>query len=294
MNDIRVSFAFLTPRSLECCFGRSPSLTDGGSSQRDVDDVSDNIPCRVVHVRLLDFEGGSARVLRVSLWRDAVMGELYDALRRDEVRKNANFVCFELAKGTPRHGTSLAISRVLKRDDWIPTVVFAQHVWQGPDPAFVKQQKWVAVNVLACGADGEIFLAHIPFVVPLAPEELSRTALLASVAQVLCLSSECEEQLRSCVVLACRFDGQRITLEEPLLGNFVGEQVAIMYNSFDIGDVVVVAAQWYRGTKRSQTPIVQGVVTRRFVQDGVLFFDVKEVDTSVVIEKLSCVQLVPL
>jgi hypothetical protein len=291
MCNVRVSFAFLTPGSIDCCCAGGLSLeADGHNSQ-----LRDRhcLGRQDVIVKMLDFGAGCSRVFRVSCHNDANVGTVLDALQGSENTQTVGFTAFELASDLTGKGPRLVISKVLSNHDPVPSLLFCQRVE-------LRQQlncvltRWIAVNVFVCCNDGELFSGHVPFLVPLSGEERTKLAVLASAARMLRLSMECEDVLHRCAVLACTNVGRKLMINEPLSDGCKADQVAIVYNATEVGDVVVVSTQWHADARRGQTPIVQGVVTRRFVEDGVMYFDVKEMDTALVMERLTCVQFVPL
>ncbi|KPI85500.1 hypothetical protein ABL78_5461 [Leptomonas seymouri] len=291
MCEVQVSFAFLTSRTVECCCNVSSSskVSSRASQLR----CADHSSRRVVHVKLLDFEAGCSRAFCVSCPVSADICALFDALSRSENASAVEYVGFVLATCSSGSRTHLAVSRILSLQDSIPDFLLCQRV--SPEERLKRSFiRWLVVNVFVCSGDGELFVGHVPVLVPLTAEDVGKAAVLVATARVLCLSAECEALLRNCVVVACSNNGRKLTMEGPWQDACGAEQVAVIYNAAEVGDVVVVSAQWHSSADRGRTPIVQGVVTRRYVQDGLMLFEVKEVDTSVVMERLTCTQFVPL
>ncbi|KPA84166.1 hypothetical protein ABB37_02236 [Leptomonas pyrrhocoris] len=291
MGEIQVSFAFLSSRTVDyCCNAGSSADLSSSASQFRIPEVSSR---RVALVKLLDFESGCSRAFRASCSETADVGAVFDALRRSENSNAVEFVGFELMSFFPGNYTHLNVSRVLSPHDPIPDFFSCQRVRLGQRLKF-SVTRWLVINTFVCSNDGELFVGHVPFLVPLTAEDVSKASILSAVARILNLNTECEALLRNCIVLACTNDGRKITIDEPLQDGCGADQISIVYNAADIGDIVVVSAQWHASSHKGPAPIIQGVVTRRFVQDGMLLFDVKEMDTAVVMERLSCTQLVPL
>ena len=292
MNDIRVSFAFLTPKSVDCCYGGGSS--DSVCSSTSLEEYCDGgSSLRNVLIKLLEFEAGCSRVFRATCPVNAPMSTIFDALRRCGSCERSDFVAFEPVAASSGEKMRLTVSKVLSSHDTIPFFSFCQRtdVYRSGSSRSVK---WLAVNIFVSATDGELFTGHVPFLVPLTATDFTKAAVLTAVAEVLCMNAECKAALRQCAVLSCSCDGRRLTLEGPFLDASAADQVALIYNAADVGDVVVVSAPWHRNALKGQAPIVQGVLTRRFVQDGVVMYDIKELNTAVVMERLTCTQFVPL
>lgn len=291
MYEIKVSFAFLTAQTINCCCDENRSAL-ASSQASEVRHQDESIHFQAV-IKLLDFEKGCSRVFLADCTENAVIGDVYESLRRFEGAATANYVAYTLFSSPSGTQTHLIVSKTLSLSDSIPPALFCQQLPQRcPNTLFITRT--LVVNVFVCNIDGELFVGHVPFLLPLTAGESTQSTLLASVARILCLSSECERLLGNCVVLSCSSNGRHLSMDEMYRDDWRGDQIAIIYNAVDIGDIVLVGAQWHADARSAQVPVVQGVVTRRYVQDGLMFFDIKEIDTGVVMEKLTCTQFVPL
>ncbi|TPP50353.1 hypothetical protein CGC21_17680 [Leishmania donovani] len=123
---------------------------------------------------------------------------------------------------------------------------------------------------------------------------ITKDGICSSLCALLRMGLECERYLRSCALFCCTVERKSIVLRDPFHDGGCPSQVAIIYGAVDVGDVVLVSAALPCAAVEARPSVLQAVVVRRFAEDGVTLYDVKEVDTAVVLEGLTCTQLVPL
>ncbi|GET88643.1 hypothetical protein, conserved [Leishmania tarentolae] len=292
MSDVKVTFAFVTSGSIACCSAahfNDESTAEGlatlsGATKHDL---------RATIVKVLDYDTVCSRVFRMSYPHGtrirSVCGSLADVMGASV----SEMICFTPPPMPTDRVLRLCAMRVLEPGDDVPDVLFCQKAVV-PRRGAVGLASCLLVNVLVCGNDGMLSVGHVPCVVHVADAFITKNGICSSVCALLRMGVECERQLRSCELFCCTVEGKSIVLRDLFYDGGHPSQVAIVYGAVDVGDVVIVSVTQPSSAVEARPSVLQAVVVRRFVEDGVTLYDVKEMDTSIVLERLTCTQLVPL
>ncbi|KAK7198372.1 hypothetical protein NESM_000796500 [Novymonas esmeraldas] len=292
MSDVRVTFAFLTPPTVQCCTAPVVDHEERAERSRSESQMT-RCDSRTAVIKVFDYDAGVARAYHLEYPRGTTMRGVYALLAETLGAGAGGTVCVALPSVSHDRAMRLLITRVLEAADDVPDVLFCQKAappYRGP----ASSPYWLIVNVLICGNDGSLLVGHVPCLVPTAGAAVTRDGVCADLSALLRMGVECERHLRECALFCCVAERKSIVLHDPFYDGASPSQVAVLYSAVDVGDVVLVSSPRYRSANVTRPSVLQGVVVRRFVEDGVALHDVREVDTAVVLEGLPCTQLVPL
>ncbi|KAG5504318.1 hypothetical protein JKF63_04763 [Porcisia hertigi] len=292
MAGVKVTFAFVTPGTINCCgaIERNEELTVDVSRAPSEELQHES---RTAILKVFDYDTGYARVFHITHPIGTKMRAVHESLADAMAARASEMVCFSPPPLSSEHVLHACAMKVLEPTDTVPEVVFCQK-------AAVSRQiigafsGWLVVNVFLCGTDGALSVGHLPCLVQVPCASITKDSVCTSLCALLGMGPECERRLRGCALVCCTAEGRSIVLRDLLSDGACPNQVAVLYSAVDVGDVVLVSAPLRRSDLRAGSSVFQAVVVRRFVEDGVTLYDVKEVDTSVILERLTCTQLVPL
>ncbi|CBZ27136.1 conserved hypothetical protein [Leishmania mexicana MHOM/GT/2001/U1103] len=292
MGDVKVTFAFVTSRAINCC--EAAQCND--KSTADLSETLSGAPqndLRAAIIKVLDYDVGCSRVFCMTYPYGTRMRSVFESVADAMSASASEMVCFAPPPMAADRVLRLCAMRVLEPGDDVPDVVFCQKA-ASPRRAAVALSSWLLVNVLLCGNDGVLSVGHLPCVVQVPGVSITKDGICSSLCALLRMGVECERHLRSCVLFCCTAEGKSIVLRDPFHDGGCPSQVAIIYGAVDVGDVVLVSEALPSSAVEARPSVLQAVVVRRFAEDGVTLYDVKEVDTAVLLERLTCTQLVPL
>ncbi|CAC9488889.1 conserved hypothetical protein [Leishmania infantum JPCM5] len=292
MADVKVTFAFVTPRSINCC----AAAQCNDESTVDVSETLSGAPqhdLRAAIIKVLDYDTGHSRVFCMTYPHGTRMRSVCESLADAMAASAGEMVCFTPPPMPADRVLRLCAMRVLEPGDNVPDVLFCQKA-AAPRQCAVALSSWMLVNVLLCRNDGVLSVGHLPCVVQVPGASITKDGICSSLCALLRMGLECERYLRSCALFCCTVERKSIVLRDPFHDGGCPSQVAIIYGAVDVGDVVLVSAALPCAAVEARPSVLQAVVVRRFAEDGVTLYDVKEVDTAVVLEGLTCTQLVPL
>lgn len=291
--SVKVTFEFITSTTAHCCAaaGAREGFVDFDAAEH-ASDVTPTVPRRAV-LRVFDYDAGCTRVFGVTFPGDAVMAAVYEALPNATGASTGDVVCFAPAPTTGDHALCVASLRVLATCDAVPGLFFCQKA-AALRRSVAAAFQWVVVHLLVCDCDGSLSTGHVPVVVPVAAAPAAAEQVRIGIAALFDMGVECREVLRECQVVGCSVEGKTILLREPCDDGPVPRHVAVLFSAVDVGDVVLVSEPCRRPVLATRRTVVQAVVVRRRVEDGLVLCDVQEVDTDAPLDGLSCVQLVPL
>ncbi|KAG5478785.1 hypothetical protein CUR178_05363 [Leishmania enriettii] len=292
MGDVRVSFAFVTSRSLNCCASThcAEESAIGVSEPRSEALLNHS---RDAILKVLDYDTGCARVFRMTHPRGASMRCVYESLADVVAANTGEVICYTPPPMSAGGVLSLCAMKVLEPADEVPDVLFCQKA-AVPRRSAVSLSRWLLINVLMSGSDGVLTVGHVPCAVPVAVSFITRDGVFSSMCALLKMGLECERQLRDCALFCCTAEEKSLVLRDPFFDGACPSQVAIIYGVVDVGEVVLVSAPLLPSVSKASSSVLQAVVVRRYAEDGVTLYDVEEVDTTLVLERLTCTQLVPL
>ncbi|CAJ1025624.1 hypothetical protein, conserved [Leishmania shawi] len=292
MGDIKVTFTFITSVAINCC--EAAQWNDESTvdvSERRAEAALHN--SRTAVLKVLDYDIDCARVFCMTYSHGTRMRSVYESLA-DAMATSANeMICFAPPPMSAERVLRLCAMRVLEPVDDVPEVLFCQKA-AVPCSGAVAVSRWLLVNVLLCENDGALLVGHLPCVVQLTGTSITKDGICSSLCTMLKMGVECERHLRGCELFCCTTEKKSIVLHNSFCDGACPSQVAIIYSAVDVGDVVLVSTPLARSVVEERPSVFQAVVVRRFAEDGVILYDVKEVDTAVVLERLTCTQVVPL
>ncbi|KAG5478591.1 hypothetical protein LSCM1_05993 [Leishmania martiniquensis] len=292
MADVRVTFAFVTSSSIDCCaFTQCDDEPTANASEPLSGGLLNH--SRVAIVKVLDYDTGCARVFRMAYPQGACMRSVYNALADAMAARLSEVICFAPPPLSAEGSLTLCAMNALEPADDIPDVLFCQKA-AVPRRSTAPLSRWLVVNVLICGNNGALAVGHVPCLVQVAGDSINKDEICNSIRALLRMGLECERQLRSCAVFCCTVEKMSVVLRDPFMDGTDASQVAILYGAVDVGEVVLVSAPLLCSVVEARPSVLQAVVLRRYSEDGVTLYDVKEVDTALVVKRLTRVQLVPL
>lgn len=293
MEDVKVTFSFISCQERILC-EYNHSITEENAQQATCDDVPSCVfLCSVVKV--YDFEKRRAGTFMISCDTGTTVQKVFDALTSSDssLVSGRSLVCYAPSFDSVTDDFFPCSPGLLKPLDLLPSVAFLQTVESQVEGSRTDLQR-ILTNIVICSSDSTVSVGHVPFVVEFPLGGHTKHGICASIARLHRMCRESLDFLKTCPLVSCSVGGNQITLGGPADTGECLDQLALVYPLLNVGDVVIVDLQQQFLSSNRPSSVVQGIIVRRFMECGIVLYAVKETDTSVVVEELTCLQLVPL
>ncbi|CCW68233.1 unnamed protein product [Phytomonas sp. Hart1] len=274
--NISVNFSFIASPCLDYCTVDDTEFknSDNGSTSR-----------LVVTTHFVDPREGS-KMQAFVYNRQHSMRSLYYAIC-ESVTHSRCIVCYTLMR---KKGMCFSpfVEKILLPDDSIPEVVFYQYI--SPSLSKCVELKWVIVNFLVFLRSMKLVPGHLHLIGGFSTSP-TKEELLQYVASHLTTTHFDIYFLRSCPVTTVTVTHEDVTIEDEYCPSSNVQQAAILLPLIEQGDVVRVSIS-DGGAQSCRT--MQGVIQSSRIDNGMISYDVQNVDTYEVLCGLNCMQVIPL
>lgn len=311
-----VTFAFIRPPQAFTCDGKSYLLRPVSPSEPPPRSLSSSVatgdfgdgdiawrPSLKVVVQCLDFLQNRTRTLSFFFEAGDAMNKVYQSLAGHYPTQHA-LVCYTLCQSQSGHVVRPCVHRLLLPGEDIPERVVCQVLPQlasaaAHEPRECPTLALLVVNILIISGEKDAHVGHLPIVV-FRPRSGAVTA--AGIAQQLTplLGLSCLEAayVRRLATAPCTAHGSQIVLTGADCAASPPEQIALLFPTVDVGDVVRIDSRISSGDGDVVVAALQGTVLRHKTVDGVRLFDAQCLDSlssaTHEVRGLSCFQVIPL
>ncbi|RNF00811.1 hypothetical protein TraAM80_07395 [Trypanosoma rangeli] len=241
-----------------------------------------------LHVRFFDTLRKVTRTQCFSMRPHSTMKYIYEIVHA-WLPEMGNLVCYTVHSET--HGVMYPlIKKVLHPEDDAPRLVFCQEVFL---PFHNPAHCWGVVNVVVLQHHGSLVPGYIPLVVHRSSLQ-SKEALQEQIRQLCCASPAEANYMKSQPFLNCAVSAGLMDLvsffDSCNDDSTALPQIAVVYPALAPGDLVCVDML----DRMSRRFSVQCMIKCSRQKDGILCYDVEEMEVGYILEGLTCVQVLPL